>query len=130
MIRTKSLENVIYHQKYKEIYKLIFNADIDTISDYSYWMKNGEKDYVEINRPLWIVMESKKANKRIWICHDFGQLSITTAQLDLDINSSAYHDSYKYYYFKNQRDLVDELKKIIEPCLVKDQEKEEELELC
>ena len=130
MIRTKSLENVIYHQKYKEIYKLIFNADIDTISDYSYWMKNGEKDYVEINRPLWIVMESKKANKRIWICHDFGQLSITTAQLDLDINSSGYHDSYKYYYFKNQRDLVDELKKIIEPCLIKEQEKEEELELC
>ena len=130
MIRTKNLENVIYHQKYKEIYKLIFNADIDTISDYSYWMKNGEKDYVEINRPLWIVMESKKANKRIWIGHDFGQLSITTAQLDLDINSSAYHDGYKYYYFKNQRDLVDELKKIIEPCLIKEQEKEEELELC
>ena len=89
MIRIEKLDNSIYHHKYKEIYKLIFEADIDTITDHSYWMKMGKKDYVEVNMPLWIIMESKKVNKRIWICHDFGQLSITTAQLDLDINRSS-----------------------------------------
>lgn len=129
MIRTKNLENAIYHKKYKDLYKLIFTADIDEISDYSNWIREGSKNYVEIHRPLWIVMESKIINKRIWISHEFGDLSITTAQLDLDINSRAYHDSYRHYYFDNQRDLVDKLKNILDPCLVKEQEKEEEIEI-
>lgn len=129
MRRKENLQNAIYHKKYKELYKLIFNADIDTISDYSNWMREGNKNYVEINRPLWIVMESKIINKRLWISQEFGQLSISTAQLDLDINSSAYHDSYKHYYFQNQKELVDKLKNILEPCLEKEQELEEEIEI-
>ncbi len=117
MRRTENLENAIYHRKYKDIYKLIFNADIDTISDYSNWMREGHKNYVEIKRPLWIVMESKIVNKRIWISHDFGELSISTAQLDLDINSSAYHESHKWYKFNTQAELCDKLKEMLDPCL-------------
>lgn len=133
MRRTENLENAIYHRKYKDIYKLIFNADIDTISDYSNWMREGQKNYVEIKRPLWIVMESKIINKRIWITHDFGNLSISIAQLDLDVNSSAYHDSHKWYQFNTQSELCDKLKEILEPCLTKYNEeqnlaKEQDLE--
>lgn len=130
MIRTKNLENAIYKQKYKEIYKLIFTADIDQISEYSNWMHKGKKNYVEIHKPLWIVMESKILNKRIWITHEWGKYEIATAQLDLDINSSAYHDSHEYYDFKNQKELVAKLTELLEPCVEKEPEVEEEIDIC
>ena len=126
MRRTGNLQNTIYKTKYRELYKLIFTADIDTISDYSNWLHNGQKSYVEMNRPLWIVMEVSKINKRMWICHEWGKLTITTAQLDLDVDSKEYHDSHQRYSFSNQRDLCSKLKEILEPCLAI--EKEEELE--
>ena len=126
MRRTEYLQNPKYKTKYRELYKLIFTADIDTISDYSNWLHSVQKGYVEMNRPLWIVMEVSKINKRMWICHEWGKLTITTAQLDLDVDSKEYHDSHQRYSFSNQRDLCSKLKEILEPCLAI--EKEEELE--
>ena len=63
MRRTESLSNPIYHKKYREIYKLLFNADLDRINDRSNWMRTN-LDYVEKNQPLWIIVESKILNKR------------------------------------------------------------------
>lgn len=128
MQRIGNLENNIYKNKYREIYKLIFTADIDTISDYSNWMKTGMKNYVEIHRPLWIVMESKIINKRIWISHEFGKLSITTAQLDLNIDSREYHNSYEWYSFTNQKELCSKLEELLKPCLEKEIEEEYDID--
>ncbi len=128
MQRIKNLENSIYREKYKEIYKLIFTADIDNISDYSNWMYKGNKNYVEINRPLWIVMESKIINKRIWISHEFGKLSLTTAQLNLDIDSKEYHDSYEWYSFTNQIELCNKLEELLKPCLEKSLQEDLEID--
>ncbi len=128
MQRIKNLENSIYREKYKEIYKLIFTADIDNISDYSDWMYKGNKNYVEINRPLWIVMESKIINKRIWISHEFGKLSLTTAQLNLDIDSKEYHDSYEWYSFTNQIELCNKLEELLKPCLEKSLQEDLEID--
>ncbi len=128
MRRIQNLENSIYKKKYREIYKLIFTADIDSISDCSNWMYKGSKNYVEINRPLWIVMESKIVNKRIWISHEFGKLALTTAQLDLNINSREYHDSYKWYSFTNQIELCNKLEELLTPCLEKSLEEELEID--
>ena len=125
MIRKYNLQNAIYKTKYKEIYKLIFTADMDVINDHSNWLISGNKDYVETNQPLWIIMESKIINKRIWITHSWGNLEITTAQLDLNIDSKEYHDSYERYSFKNQKELCNKLKEILEPCY----EKENEIDL-
>lgn len=125
MIRKYNLQNAIYKTKYKEIYKLIFTADIDVINDHSNWLISGNKDYVETNQPLWIIMESEIINKRIWITHSWGNLEITTAQLDLNIDSKEYHDSYERYSFKNQKELCNKLKEILEPCY----EKENEIDL-
>jgi len=124
MRRIGNLENAIYKTKYRELYKIIFTADIDSISDHSNWFYSGEKSYVESNKPLWIVMESKKINKRMWITHEWGKLEITTAQLDLNVDSREYHDSYQRYSFSNQRDLCSKLKELLEPCLEKEQEEE------
>ncbi|MBR1377358.1 MAG: hypothetical protein IJ565_06085 [Bacilli bacterium] len=124
MIRTYNLQNAIYKTKYRDIYKLIFTADIDEINDHSNWFYKERNNYVESNQPLWIIMESKIINKRIWITHSWGQLEITTAQLDLNVDSTAYHDSYERYTFKNQKELCDKLKQLLEPCLKKDKEQE------
>ena len=125
MIRKYNLQNAIYKTKYKEIYKLIFTADIDVINDHSNWLISGNKNYVETNQPLWIIMESKILNKRIWITHSWGELEITTAQLDLNIDSKEYHDSYERYSFKNQKELCNKLMELLEPCY----EKENEIDL-
>lgn len=125
MRRLGNLQNSIYKTKYRELYKIIFTADIDRIADHSNWLHKGEKNYVEVNRPLWIVMESKKINKRIWISHEWGDLKIDTAQLDLDVDSREYHESYQRYSFSNQRDLCSKLKEILEPCLKEEKEQEE-----
>ena len=125
MIRKYNLQNAIYKTKYKEIYKLIFTADMDVINDHSNWLISGNKDYVETNQPLWIIMESKILNKRIWITHSWGELEITTAQLDLNIDSKEYHDSYERNSFKNQKELCNKLRELLEPCY----EKENEIDL-
>ncbi len=123
MRRLGNLENSFYHKKYKEIYKLLFSADLDEISDHSNWYKNNP-DYVEKNRPLWIIAESKILNKRIWITQDFGTLEITTAQLDLDVKTNAYSDSYQFMQFKNQTEMTEYLKTLLQPCLEENYEEE------
>lgn len=116
MRRTRNLENSLYRRKYKEIYNLLFNSDLEEINDYSAWFKDNQ-DYVDRNRPLWIVVESKILNKRIWISQDFGRFGIDTARLDLDVKSNEYHDSYEYKSFRNQKEMTEYLKELLYPCL-------------
>lgn len=123
MRRLINLENNFYHRKYKEIYKLLFVSDLDEISDHSNWHKSNQ-DYVDKNRPLWIIVESKILNKRIWITQDFGSLQIATAQLDLDVKTNKYSDSFVHKYFKTQKQMTEYLEKLLEPCLKEYREEE------
>lgn len=116
MRRTENLLHDFYKRKYKEIYKLLFNSDLEEVYDYSNWYKNN-KDYLDIKRPLWIIVESKILNKRIWISQNFGRLGIDTARLDLDVKSNEYHDSYEWKSFKNQKEMTEYLKELLYPCL-------------
>lgn len=120
MRRTEDLANPFYQRRFKEIYKLLFTADLDEISDHSNWFKPNPS-YVEQKRPLWIIIESKILNKRIWITKDFGELEIATAQLDLSCNSNAYSNSYKRVRFKNQKEMTDYLEILLQPCLLKEE---------
>lgn len=125
MKRTEYLASPFYKRKFKEIYKLLFIADLDKISDHSNWYKPNP-DYIDKNRPLWIVVESKILNKRIWITKDFGELEITTAQLDLPCNSIAYSNSHKRVRFQNQQEMANYLEVLLEPCLNEKIEQNEE----
>lgn len=116
MKRVKNLENSIYHKKYKEIYKIIFTADLDTVSDHSNWFRK-EKNFLTRIRPLWIICESVILNKRIWITEEFGILKIATAQLDLDVKTKEYHNSFEDKLFKNQKEMSTYLKQLLMPCL-------------
>lgn len=116
MKRTKNLENVLYKRKYKNIYKIVFTADLDNVSDFSNWHKQNQ-GYIEQNRPLWIICESQLIGKRIWITEEFGELQITIADLNLDVSSSQYSESFKHILFKNQNEMVKTLKELLKPCL-------------
>lgn len=129
MTREHLLLSPFYKRKFKDIYKLIFTADLDEISDFSCW-NLPNPSYVEKNTPLWIIVESKILNKRIWITKDFGRLKVSTAQLDLHCDSTEYHNSYERKYFQNQKQMSDYLKMLLEPCLKekeKIQDNEEEI---
>ncbi len=116
MRRKINLENSLYKRRYKEIYNLLFNSDLERVNDYSNWFKDNQ-NIVEKNRPLWIIVESKILNKRIWISQDFERLGIDTARLDLDVKSNEYYESYEYKSFKNQKEMTEYLKELLAPCL-------------
>jgi len=116
MRRIGNLQNGLYKKKYKEIYELIFKSDLDEVSDHSYWYKEN-KSYVEAHKPLWIIVESKILNKRIWITEEFGELSITTADLDLDTKTNEYSKSYIHKLFNTQKEMAEYLKSLLDPCL-------------
>lgn len=116
MRRIGNLQNGLYKKRYKEIYELVFKADLDEVSDHSYWYKEN-KSYVEEHRPLWIIAESKILNKRIWIIQEFGELKISTADLDLNTSTREYSKSYIHKTFNNQKEMIEYLKDLLHPCL-------------
>lgn len=116
MRRVGNLQNGLYKRKYKEIYELIFKSDLDEVSDHSYWYKD-HKSYVEAHKPLWIIVESKILNKKIWITEEFRELSITTADLDLDTKTNEYSKSYIHKLFDTQKEMAEYLKNLLAPCL-------------
>jgi len=59
---------------------------------------------------LWLVLESPALNKRIWITKEFGELRITSAQLDLNVNSKEYADSHIRHKFKNISEMAQFIK--------------------
>ena len=125
MRRIGNLQNGLYKKKYKQIYELIFKSDLDEVSDHSYWYKEN-KSYVEAHKPLWIIAESKIINKRIWITEEFGELSITTASLDLDTTTNEYSKSHTRESFNTQKEMAEYLKELLEPCLEEQKDKNNE----
>jgi len=125
MRRLYNLNNHFYKRKYKEIYRILFSADLDEISDHSTWYKENP-DYIDKKRPLWIIVESKILDLRIWICKDFENLEISTATLSLPCNSNEYSNSYKHYRFNNQGEMAEFLEQLLQSCL--ENEEDEELE--
>lgn len=101
--------------KYSKIYALLNERARQVagfhISDHSYW-RSTVQNWLTRNQPLWIVVEDPSINRRIWIGHERGQFSLSTARLDLGINSRAYHNSHCYWRPHSQGELVEQLQKI------------------
>lgn len=98
--------------KYQAIYKIIRESDCNSIYDGSHWQKKN-KNLAETALPLWLILENRRVNLRIWVTQEFGELRITTAQLDLDCKSKAYHDSHRRYPCRTQTELANRLKNIL-----------------
>ena len=98
--------------KYRKIYAIIYEAGCTSVKDRSNWQKVN-KTLMEIRRPLWIILESRKANLRLWVVHEHGKLRISTAQLNLHVDSKEYHDSQRRYEFRNQGEMAAKLKVLL-----------------
>jgi len=98
--------------KYKAIYDVINNSGGTIMTDRSRWQK-GILSMEDKVRPLWIILENRRVNLRLWVIHEYGELKITTAQLDLDCNSKEYSDSHKRYKFRKQSEIAERLRKIL-----------------
>jgi hypothetical protein len=83
-------------KKYKAIYKVIHESNDTTMKDMSNWHRRGQS-LIDIWQPLWIILENRRVNLRLWITHNHGELRITTAQLDLNCKSREYSESYRRY---------------------------------
>lgn len=105
------------NKKYQGIYKVINQSKLDYLNDRSYWFYPEEKqDYVMRNQPLWLILESKILNKRIWVTHSYNRYEIATADLGLNVNSREYSDSFKHRFFDKQKDLIVALIELLYPC--------------
>ena len=98
--------------KYKAVYRVIRESSGTEMKDFSNWQKPVQT-LVDTWRPLWIILENKRVNLRIWVTHEHGELRITTAQLDLDCKSREYSESHRRYYPKKQSDMAALLGKLL-----------------
>lgn len=100
--------------KYKRIYQVLEQHGANIAYENSGWRYAGRfQTYIQRTRPLWIVAESKKRNLRLWVCHDAGCLSVTTADMSLSIDSREYHQSQTRKDFHTQKELADYLETLL-----------------
>ena len=100
--------------KYKRIYQTLEQCGAKITYDGSGW-KNAGGIYAYMNqrRPLWIVAEAEKAKLRLWISHDSGCLSVTTADMSFSIDSQEYHQSHTHRKFRTQGELAGYLESLL-----------------
>ena len=97
--------------KYKRIYQALEKNGAKISYDNSGWRYPGT--HVQRTRPLWIVAEAQKRGLRIWVSHDAGRLSVTTADMTLPIDSREYHQSQTRCKFRTQGELADYLETLL-----------------
>lgn len=100
--------------KYKAIYNVLEQSHTRISYENSGW-RAARPDYSDHCRPLWIVAESQQHNLRLWITHECGVLSVTTARLDQDTSSRAYHESQICKKFRTQERLAAYLRELLLP---------------
>ena len=100
--------------KYKRIYQVLEQHGANIAYENSGWRYAGRfQTYIQRTRPLWIVAESKKRNLRLWVCHDAGCLSVTTADMTLPIDSREYHQSHTQRFFRTQGEMAGYLETLL-----------------
>ena len=83
--------------KYQSIYKAIQKINYTYLNDWS-----------DQAHDLWLILEVPSLHKRIWITNEFNhRLKISTANLDYNVDSREYHESYKHYQFKGIKQMRD-----------------------
>ena len=100
--------------KYKAIYDVIEQSGAHISYENSGW-RAARPDYINHITPLWIVVEALEVGLRLWITHYSGNLTVTTARLDLDPQSREYHETQKRKTFRTQAALAGYLREILLP---------------
>ncbi len=90
--------------KYARIYRVLENSHAK-IYDRSPW-RESPNSYLASYRPLWIILEDDRLHLRVWVTHEFGKLTVTTADMSLHCDSRAYHESMQRHRFLKQADMA------------------------
>ena len=96
--------------KYRRIYQTLQKHGVRISYEDSGWRYEGmHQTYIRRTRPLWIVAEAERRGLHLWVCHDAGCLSVTTADMTLPIDSREYHQSRTRRDFRTQGEMADYL---------------------
>ena len=100
--------------KYRRIYQALEQCGAKITYDGSGRRHTGPAStLIDRIRPLWIVAEAEKAGLRLWVCHEAGRLSVTTADMTLSVDSRAYHQSQTHRDFRIQGELAGYLETLL-----------------
>ena len=99
--------------KYKRIYDTLQTSGARIVLDQSGWRANSSDNWIASQRPLWLVAEVPRLHLRMWVTHEFGTLSVTTANSALPIDSRAYHESHTRRVFQNQRQMAEYFEELL-----------------
>ena len=100
--------------KYKRIYQALEWYGARITYEGSGWRHTGPpRTYIDQVRPLWIVAEAEKAGLRLWVCHEAGRLSVTTADMTLSADSREYRRSQTRREFRTQGELAGYLETLL-----------------
>ena len=65
--------------KYQKIYDALQTGGARIDLDQSGWRANSSDNWIAGQRPLWLVAEVPRLHLKMWVTHEFGTLSVTTA---------------------------------------------------
>ena len=99
--------------KYQKIYDALQTGGARIDLDQSGWRANSSDNWIAGQRPLWLVAEVPRLHLKMWVTHEFGTLSVTTANSALPIDSRAYHESHTRRAFQNQREMAEYLENLL-----------------
>ena len=99
--------------KYKKIYDALQTGGARIDLDQSGWRVKSSGHWFAGQRPLWLVAEVPRLHLKMWVTHEFGTLSVTTANSALPIDSRAYHESHTRRAFQNQREMAEYLEDLL-----------------
>ena len=108
--------------KYKAIYDVLEESGSRIVNERSGW-RAVQPDIIASMQPLWIVAEAPKCNLRLWISHEMRNLTVTTARLNLNVDSREYHETQIRKHFRKQAEAASYLRDLLLP-------KEKESEKC
>lgn len=119
----KKLSNIIlveYDKRpYKSIYNLLEYTKMDMIADDSSWITKGIEE-------LSLTLADEKLNRIIFVSHDkknnFDHYEISYHDYledEKEDGNIPYYEYFKKFRFKNEEEMCEKLKELIEPCLRK-----------
>lgn len=92
--------------KYRKIYQTLENRNAKIILDQSGWRGCGPAAGMTCQQPLWLMAELPGKGLRLWIQHQFGTFSLTTAYMTPGMEGLSGSSAQKALRFRSQQKLA------------------------
>lgn len=98
--------------RYRKIYDVIGKYPGVYVNDRSYW-RLGQQGYIGYTHPLDVFLEVPKAGLRIWVNHEYGKYTISTADMTFPTSSQEYYRSFRRYKCHSQTEMAETLEHLL-----------------